>query len=96
MRLTVKIKLTPSAAEHTALFETLSLCNKVANQLSEYAYQTGTKNKYKLQSAQYEQAKEQGLAAQAAVRTVAKVADAYTTQAALVKSGALVGKRKAD
>ena len=91
----MKIKLTPSAAEHAALLGTLSLCNKVANQLSEFAYQTGTKNKYKLQSAQYEQAKEQGLAAQAAVRTVAKVADAYTTQAALVKSGALVGKRKA-
>ena len=95
MRLTVKIKLSPSVVEHAALLGTLSLCNKVANQLSEYAYQTGTKNKYKLQGTQYEIVKAEGLAAQAAVRTIAKVADAYTTQAALVKSGVLVGKRKA-
>lgn len=90
----MKIKLTPSRAEHAALLGTLSLCNTLANQLSEYAFETGTKNKYALQKAKYDSLKEQGLAAQAAVRTIAKVADAYTTQKALIKNGALVGKRK--
>jgi putative transposase len=93
MRLTVKIKLTPSAEEHAALTKTLELCNKTANKLSQYAYETKTKRKYDLHYARYESVKATGLAAQAAVRTIAKVGDAYATQTALIKNGTLKGKR---
>jgi IS605 OrfB family transposase len=95
MRLTVKIKLVPSAEEHSALLRTLELCNKTANELSEYAHETGTKRKFDLHYAKYETAKGTGLAAQAAVRTIAKVGDAYSTQTGLIKKGALKGKRLA-
>lgn len=93
MRLTVKIKLTPSPEEYSALLGTLKLCNKTANELSEYAYQTGTKRKFDLHYAKYESFKGKGLAAQALVRTIAKVGDAYSTQKSLIKNGVLSGKR---
>lgn len=95
MRLTVKVKLVPTSEEYTALLGTLELCNKAANELSEYAYKNNVKRKYDLHYAQYTRVKELGLAAQATVRTIAKVADAYTTQTSSIKSGALKGKRKA-
>lgn len=95
MRLTAKIKLVPNAEEYSALASTLELCNKTANELSEYAYETGAKRKFDLHYARYESVKEAGLAAQAAVRTIAKVGDAYATQTALVKSGTLRGARLA-
>lgn len=94
MRLTVKIKLRPSAEEYSALAQTLELCNKEANSLSEYAHKTNTKNKFQLQKEKYEELKITGLAAQAAIRTIAKVANAYTTQQGLIKNGVLKGKRK--
>ena len=95
MRLTVKIKLTPNAEEYSALLRTLELCNRTANELSEYAHETGTKRKFDLHYAKYESLKGTGLAAQAIVRTIAKVGDAYSTQKALIKNGALKGKRLA-
>ena len=95
MRLTVKVKLVPTSEEYNALLGTLELCNKAANEISEYAYKNNVKRKYDLHYAQYTRVKELGLAAQATVRTIAKVADAYTTQTGSIKSGALKGKRKA-
>lgn len=93
MRITVKIKLTPRAEEYVALMGTLELCNRTANELSQYAYETGTKRKFDLHYAKYQSLKGTGLAAQALVRTIAKVGDAYSTQKALIKSGVLSGKR---
>lgn len=94
MRLTVKIKLVPSSEEYSALTSTLELCNKAANELSAYAHESGTKRKFDLHYAKYEEVKRTGLAAQAAVRTIAKVGDAYSTQKALIKTGTLSGKRR--
>ena len=94
MRLTIKVKLAPNATEHAALIATLKLCNQVANELSEYAFKTNTKRKFDLHQAQYSRAKELGLAAQAAVRTIAKVSDSYATQAGLIKNDVLKGKQK--
>lgn len=94
MRLTVKIKLTPSEEEYSALAQTLELCNKAANSLSEYAHVTNHKNKFKLQKDKYDELKSMGLAAQAAIRTISKVSDVYTAQKGLIKNGVLKGKRK--
>lgn len=76
-----------------ALTATLLVCNKVANELSEYAYEHNMKRKFDLHKAQYHYHKE-SLGSQALVRTIAKVADAYTTQQGLIKKGVLKGKRK--
>ena len=94
MRLTVKIKLAPSAADYAALTSTLSLCNELANRVSSIAFEKKITSKYRLQQLMYGELKNAGLAAQAAIHTIRKVANAYTTQAGLVKSGALKGKRK--
>lgn len=93
MRLVTRVKLNPTPKEHAALTATLSLCNKVANELSHYAHKHNTKRKYDLHHAQYHTHKGI-LGSQAVVRTIAKVSDAYTTQQALIKKGVLKGKRK--
>lgn len=94
MRLTVKIKLVPNTEEHSALMDTLKLCNKTANELSEYAYRSETKKKYDLHHAKYDDFKGGKLGSQALVRTIAKVADAYKTQTGAIKSGSLRGESK--
>lgn len=94
MRIAVKIKLIPNAVEYAALTGTLELCNKIANELSEYAHETGTKRKFDLHYAKYKSLKGNGLASQTLVRTIAKVGDAYATQKGLIKNGVLTGKRK--
>ena len=93
MRLVTRVKLNPTREEHAALTATLSACNKIANELSAYAHTAGTKQKYDLHHAQYNTHKA-SLGSQALVRTIAKVADAYTTQKGLIKNGVLKGKRK--
>ena len=93
MRLVTRVKLNPTREEHAAILATLLACNKVANDLSTYAYETNTKRKFDLHYAQYNHHKTI-LGSQALVRTIAKVADAYTTQKGLIKSGVLKGKRK--
>ena len=93
MRLVTRVKLNPTREEHAALTATLLTCNKVANELSSYAYETNMKRKYDLHYAQYNHHKSL-LGSQALIRTIAKVADAYTTQKGLLQSGTLKGKRK--
>ena len=95
MRLTVKLKLTPNKVEQSALLETLSLCNKLANQVSVIAFEEKIQQKIKLQKRSYSELREKGLAAQAAIHTIRKIANAYTTQQGLIRNGALTGKRKA-
>jgi putative transposase len=94
MRLITKIKLTPTAETHTALLETLTLCNEIANTVSKLAYEQKLWNKTSLQKKTYQQVKETGLAAQASIHVIRKVANAYTTQRALIKNGLLKGKSK--
>lgn len=94
MRLTTKIKLVTTVTEETALLETLVLCNKLANKVSGVAYKTRIRNKIALQYRVYEMLKTEGLAAQAAIRVIGKVAEAYATQQGSIIKGVLKGKRK--
>lgn len=93
MRLTVKIKLAPSPAEHAALEGTLNLCNEQANLVSGKAFEQKITSKYRLQQLMYAELKSAGLAAQAAIHTIRKVSNAYTTQTGLIRNGVLKGKR---
>jgi IS605 OrfB family transposase len=92
MRLITKIKLSPTAETHAALLETLKLCNQTANTVSKLAYEQKIWNKTLLQKRAYQEVKETGLAAQASIHVIRKVANAYTTQKALIKNGVLKGK----
>lgn len=94
MRLITKIKLTPKAEDHAALMETLVLCNQTANVVSKIAYTQKIWNKTLLQKKTYSEVKQAGLAAQAAIHVIRKVANAYATQKALIKNGVLKGKSK--
>lgn len=95
MRLTIRIKLEPNRAEHTALLETLELCNSAADKASKIAYKMRYKDKISLHHRAYAMLKNEGLAAQAAVRVVGKVSEAYASQEGLITKGVLKGKRKA-
>lgn len=94
MRLTTRIRLNPTEAEQAALLETLILCNKLSDKVSGIAYKTGAKNRYSLHARVYPMLKTEGLAAQAAVRVIGKVAEAYASQNGLIAKGILKGKRK--
>lgn len=95
MRLTTRIRLNPAGAEHAALLDTLILCNRLADKVSGIAYKTGAKDRYKLHARAYLLLKSEGLAAQAAVRVIGKVVEAYATQNGLIARGALKGNQKA-
>lgn len=78
MKLVVNLKLQPDAAQQRALRETLERCNEACNWLSEQAFESEVFGQYALHNAHYRQVREQfNLTAQAAVRCIAKVADAY-------------------
>jgi IS605 OrfB family transposase len=94
MRLITKIKLSPTADTYAALMETLKLCNETANTVSRLAYEQKIWNKTLLQKKAYQQVRETGLAAQASIHVIRKVANAYTTQKSLIKNGALRGRSK--
>ena len=93
MRLTVKIKLVPSAADYAALAGTLNLCNELANHISVKAFEQKITSKYRLQQLMYVELKSAGLAAQAAIHTIRKVSNAYIAQAGMIRNGVLKGKR---
>ncbi|WP_427006049.1 RNA-guided endonuclease InsQ/TnpB family protein [Pseudarthrobacter sp. H2] len=95
MKKTVQLKLTPTGEQRTALLRTLAGCNEAANFASERMRTERIASKFSLHRAVYADLKARGLAAQAAVRVIGKVADAYTTQRGAIKTGALKGKRKA-
>lgn len=94
MRLTTRIKITPRAEDHAALVETLALCNETANTVSQTAFEQKIWNKTLLQKKTYTEVKQTGLAAQASIHVIRKVANAYATQKALIKNGVLKGKSR--
>lgn len=94
MRLVVRLTLLPTREQRAALLDTLALCNEGANLISDYAHSTPNRGKFALQNAKYQDLKALGLAAQASVRVLSKVADAYSAQRGAIKSGALSGKRR--
>lgn len=78
MKLVAAIKLLPSPEQATILRETLARCNEAATWLAITGYKSGTFRQFDLHKLAYADLRTQfGLTAQAAVRTIAKVADAF-------------------
>jgi putative transposase len=91
VKIVVWVKLLPTAEQAAALAETLHLCNTAANQVSAVAYgRFGLKaRRNTLQPVVYGELKAAGLGAQAVVRVVKKVVDAYATLRANIQAGNL-------
>jgi IS605 OrfB family transposase len=87
MRVVVPVKLLPTQAEKAALEETLRICNSVSTLISRLAYENKTFARVPLQRLTYQAAKSEGLSAQPALHAIRKVADAYRTLHANVRSG---------
>lgn len=74
---------------------TLNACNVAADWASRVAFDRDARSRNDLQKLVYGEMRESGLGAQAAVRTVKKVVDAYASLRASVRAGNLVGIRRA-
>ena len=78
MKLVVNVKMKPTAEQAAALRRTLEICNVACNWLSGEGWRTGILRQYDLHKLAYRSVRDRfGLAAQATVRCIAKVADAY-------------------
>lgn len=78
MKLTASVKLKMTPAQSDSLLATLERCNQCCNWLSERAWETQTWQQYALHRLFYHEARARfGLTAQATVRAIGKVADAY-------------------
>lgn len=78
MKLVAQVKLVPTEKQADALHRTLLAWNEAANYISDQAWMRKTFRAYDLHHATYYTVRERfGLAAQAAIRVIAVVADAY-------------------
>jgi len=78
MKLTAKIKLLPTESQSDSLKRTLEACNAACDYISGIAWETKTFNRNKLHHLVYYDVRERfSLSAQATVRCIAKVVDAY-------------------
>lgn len=78
MKLTVAIKLIPTAEQADALRRTLVTANEACDTISRTAWETNTFRQFALHKLVYEETREAfGLAAQVTVRCISKVADSY-------------------
>jgi IS605 OrfB family transposase len=78
MKLVANIKLQPTQEQFQQLKDTLERCNAACNYLSAKGFEAGILRTFDLHKLGYADIRERfGLAAQVAVRSVAKVADAY-------------------
>ena len=78
MKLTLQMKLLPDAQQATYLLATLRECNTACNEISEIAWKAKTFNQFKLHHLVYRRLKDSSrLSAQALVRCISKVSDAY-------------------
>lgn len=89
MKIVAQVKLLPASAHDAdALAATLRACNRAANAASEVAFAKDLKRRNVLQDAVYHRIKADfDLGAQATVRTVKKVCDAYATLKANLRAG---------
>lgn len=94
VKIIVQVRLLPSAAQASALAATLRLCNAAAAHASRVAFERDAFSRNDLQKLVYGEMRESGLGAQAAVRTVKKVVDAYASLRASVRTGNLSGLRR--
>jgi len=78
MKLIANIKLLPTREQEKALRETLERCNQACNWLSDKAWEAVKFQQFALHKITYAECRETfGLAAQVAIRCIAKTADAY-------------------
>lgn len=78
MKLVAAIKLLPTLDQATCLLATLARCNEAATWLAQVGYDSKTFGQFALHKMAYADMRSRyGLTAQAAVRTIAKVADAF-------------------
>jgi IS605 OrfB family transposase len=78
MKLTIVVKLAPSADQHAALLATMERFNAACDAIAEVAYDRRLANKVALQKLVYYDVRERfGLSAQLTVRAIAKVVEAY-------------------
>lgn len=78
MKLVAAVKMLPTQAQAATLRATLARCNEAATWLSAAGFDVGTFRQFDLHKMAYVDLRERfGLTAQAAVRTIAKVADAF-------------------
>ncbi|HEX9440179.1 MAG TPA: transposase [Roseiflexaceae bacterium] len=78
VKLTIQLKLLPTAAQADALRRTLSTANAACDYISAVAWQTRTFGKFALQKLCYQEVRETfNLTAQMVIRALSKVADAY-------------------
>jgi IS605 OrfB family transposase len=78
MKLVAAVKLLPTSAQAACLLATLARCNEAASWLAIEGHAASTYRQYDLHKMAYPELRARfGLTAQAAVRTIAKVADAF-------------------
>lgn len=83
MKLVANIQLQPTKEQFDLLRRTLERCNEACNFLSARGFAAGKVRQFDLHKLAYAETRERfEIAAQAAVRCIAKVADAYTTHKA--------------
>lgn len=92
MKLIAQVKLQPTEQQADALRRTMEAANRAANYLSDLAWETKQFKQYDLHHAAYYAIREQfGLSAQAAVRVISKVADAYKLDKKVKRTFRLLG-----
>jgi putative transposase len=89
MKIVVQVRLMPTPEVASALECTLRACNDAANWLSGQAHERGEASRRALQGFAYRDLKGRGLSAQPALHVLRKVADAYSTLKANIRSGNL-------
>lgn len=78
MKLVAALKMLPTPEQSACLLATLKRCNQACDWLAETAWNTSTFGQYALHKIGYRETRARfGLTAQAAVRCISKVADAY-------------------
>lgn len=94
MKLVANIKLTPTKEQKKLLLATLEACNAACNHLSKIGFEADKVRQFDLHKIGYAEVRSTfGLGAQPAVRCIAKVADAYTTQKANGRDGLVVFRK---
>ena len=87
MRLTIQLKLQPTPEQASALKRTLERANAACNSISRIAWESKTFRQFAVHKLVYQPVRETfELAAQMAVRCIAKVADAYKLDKKVMRS----------
>jgi hypothetical protein len=95
MKLVANLQLKPTAEQAKSLRDTLERCNAACNEISQRGFAAGLTRQYDLHKLPYADTRKVfDLTAQAAVRCIAKVADAHAAQKTRGREKSLVRFRK--